>query len=1168
MSSLKYNDIVGVRPNFDDTFDITSEKKDSWKSFITNSQFEKNLKSIMSVFTAPISTDISKRKSVWVQGTYGTGKSHSTSVVKHLLADNPEEINEFLGSLSNRQLRTEIAEFRKNYNCFPVVLKGRYTISDVKDMTYQIQVQTRKAIEEAGYDVDIETDYEMAISLLNDSLFESFWASLLDNELKMFCRNIHDIQKELENQNRDILSIIDEKLKGSMHTSFGTTSITDWLCAVQKSLKKQGVADYLVIFWDEFTSLLSGDGSRSILNTVQDIAELSKSLDDDNQPKGVYIFLVTHKLLEQTEAFRSKDIDEQKLALDRFVLCKYEMQPNTTYHILSSTINRKNEEELNRLIDERVKQDYSITALIDRIVDSTAGNSDEIRDKIISLYPFHPYTAYLSTFVSRQLGAAERSVFNFMNDDKSGFKHFITSSVDDNRFLLPSSIWDFYLTINNGNENGKLTEIIGKYNMHFEDVKRQGSKHIKVFKTVLLLNSLNAVVDAGEENNERSLVVPNIKNITDCFAGVYTTEEINRILDYLDQHNIIVKSPDGIFEVSTSTISMTDLNAYMKNAYTAFNDITKVIEESPLVVDDLRKTLTSNNGNTMRKVEMIHLSPILKNSQIESNLNNRVTNLHGFYVVMFYYHGVCDELKGMPQERKQDDLFNNLVAISKKPEFKNVVFCIADQEMTEFEFKRFIESYAKYKILDRNGNKAEAEQAKKNAFGRIRSWMGKILNDSSIRYCFHGDDGTGAARQLAQKICDKYIPFVFSSGLDKLKGSKRETIWEEKKSKVAIESILYQSKLEDVEGKLSGGAQTNLRFLLRDESNTSYIFDSEMNLLPTASKTHPLVELIRAIDEKMAERSVNPTLDLHEKLSFIFDAPFGYYGNMVSYAAVSLAMRKYIDQVFRSDNGSKVDKTAMAEMIDLLFKKKAHAKLVIRFSSKEELELIDLLNTTFRIKGDGLSKIKWDIRETFEKQYKCPIWSMKYLDDEPNSAFNKAVDNLFAFTTNTNENIGQAEIVSLYNDLDKFKTEFSIANARILHGGTDLLGKKIRLILQENNASCTDEQLADYKTYIKQNTQDSMAFWQESNVEVLVGRYLIKLQAPAPQMSPEVPEIPDTPRVVPPVVDSQERSGKVRNLVEAFEGDGKKLKDIILRIIDNYPEAMVIVERAFGDDNE
>lgn len=38
---MKYNELVGVRPNFDDTFNIVQEKKNSWKQFITNAHLRK-----------------------------------------------------------------------------------------------------------------------------------------------------------------------------------------------------------------------------------------------------------------------------------------------------------------------------------------------------------------------------------------------------------------------------------------------------------------------------------------------------------------------------------------------------------------------------------------------------------------------------------------------------------------------------------------------------------------------------------------------------------------------------------------------------------------------------------------------------------------------------------------------------------------------------------------------------------------------------------------------------------------------------------------------------------------------------------------------------------------------------------------------------------------------
>ena len=104
---MRYGDIIGVRANFDDTFNIIQEKLNSWKGFITNSQFENNLNKILLAFSAP-QTDSNYKKSIWVQGTYGTGKSHSTSVVKHILCDEYEEIEDFINTIQDKTLKYKL----------------------------------------------------------------------------------------------------------------------------------------------------------------------------------------------------------------------------------------------------------------------------------------------------------------------------------------------------------------------------------------------------------------------------------------------------------------------------------------------------------------------------------------------------------------------------------------------------------------------------------------------------------------------------------------------------------------------------------------------------------------------------------------------------------------------------------------------------------------------------------------------------------------------------------------------------------------------------------------------------------------------------------------------------------------------------------------------------
>lgn len=138
---MRYNEIINVKIGYNDVFDMVDEQKGYWKRFVTNKQFEDNLLKIMRVFQSPVLTD---HKSVWIQGTYGTGKSHSTAVIKHILSDPIEEIDDFIKNLMSNQLRSEIYAYRKSKKIFPVVIKGNHNITEANDMNSVIQKEVKK----------------------------------------------------------------------------------------------------------------------------------------------------------------------------------------------------------------------------------------------------------------------------------------------------------------------------------------------------------------------------------------------------------------------------------------------------------------------------------------------------------------------------------------------------------------------------------------------------------------------------------------------------------------------------------------------------------------------------------------------------------------------------------------------------------------------------------------------------------------------------------------------------------------------------------------------------------------------------------------------------------------------------------------------------------------
>ena len=62
---MKYSEIIGVGKHFKSAFDVTSDRGETWKTFISNERFERNLSQIMTSLTSP---SLNKRKSIWTEG--------------------------------------------------------------------------------------------------------------------------------------------------------------------------------------------------------------------------------------------------------------------------------------------------------------------------------------------------------------------------------------------------------------------------------------------------------------------------------------------------------------------------------------------------------------------------------------------------------------------------------------------------------------------------------------------------------------------------------------------------------------------------------------------------------------------------------------------------------------------------------------------------------------------------------------------------------------------------------------------------------------------------------------------------------------------------------------------------------------------------------------------
>ena len=444
--------------------------------------------------------------------------------------------------------------------------------------------------------ITVKSDFQAVIEMLEDKKFSSFWESMLKNELDRYASSIDELKEALEIGDVNVLKEINIALKKSNMIK-ATPDIKQWLTEVMDALRKQNVADYLVIFWDEFTSLLEITERRSILNCMQDIAELSKAPRKDDKDKyiGVYVFLITHKSMEATDSYKELKEDEKTMAKARFLGLKYDMQDITTYHILSNALKISDQPKYSQLITDRIAGQIEVKQALDEIV-APMDKSAQTKDIIQHLYPFHPYTAYLATFVSRAIGSAERSIFEFLNDENKGFKHFIQQDIDDVKYLTADKVWDFFVKAFSEDRTNNFDAIIYKFSMYSTKLEDTDVPELSAFKVILLLNLLNRVTQMDGADQEKSLVNPSKKNILHVLSGEWSSDAITRALDSIDEKQIVLKGPDEVYEVSSSAMPMEKIQAAKDKLYLKYEDVSSLLDEYIGYRNDITKAISNADG--------------------------------------------------------------------------------------------------------------------------------------------------------------------------------------------------------------------------------------------------------------------------------------------------------------------------------------------------------------------------------------------------------------------------------------------------------------------------------------------------------------------------------------------------------------------------------------------
>jgi len=1138
---MKYSDIIALHNDFLPVVDLQNEKSDYWKSFIPTKQFESLLETTLSVVST-IQHD--KRKSVWVQGTFGTGKSHAGSVIKHLLCDEFSNVKEYVERINSASLKNVLINFRNNKRLFPVVLKGIESIYNIRTFSLVLEGKIKEALLNAGLQITVQSDFENAIDLIENKT--PYLQELIDTtpELKIIAKNKEEIIKKLKSGSVEFFMVLEEALSTKYSVQLSSGEITKWLIEVEAEIRKKGIADGLLIIWDEFTSVMDII-DYGLINMLQNIAELTIH-------HNVYLYLISHRKMVGGD--KGKDIDRM---YNRFFLVQYGMESITTYHIMAAALKKLNDTQY---IACRYNRMNGFKDLISWL---TNNDSLESAKDIEDLFPMHPYTAFLCSMLSNQIGSTNRSVFEFLYDEKRGFKKFLNNETacEEKRLLTADCFWDFFLDefTKDASKYGFVTDV---FNRHRGNVANKGEAYEKVFKGILLFNAMKGLyggIDVEKAN-------PSEKNIKNLFIAESFENELNIILDYFDKNQIVSKDPSGNFLINASSLPPQEINDEKKRSAELYKDILKIISFDPKHKTDIENLFIESK--MIRKAELCFLSCAADESFIRSRLSKEFKETYTLHIALFFAMNVSERLTVM-----------DLVKQFAQEEFQNVIFVVFNEafDADENQKQKFIDYVANLQVSNQHRLTEQANSCQRDANLVVTQWINK-LKQGNYQLFFRNETFTGITTGLTDYINQSLGFKIFSSGVEILQSLRqpRETFYKTQSSSKAAEAILCANDRKDAEDRLKKSTQiAPAKELFKD--NDDYIVDTDLSLKPDITENHPLVLIQKKVDEifnKIKKQNI-PVFHLGQALNPLKDVPFGLYKNIPNIALLSYSLRKYQNDFYGTNAGEAISPDVMRDIAVDLFDfwegKNSGNKLTLRFGSKEEKELKDALIEIFdlsKLPGvpelTSIKNVKWGIKEYCTNKVKYPLWSLKYTHNakqELNLLIDTIVDVIHQQETNIDV------IKKMLSLIKQNRVDFQVllANKNAFEEGF------IEFVNKTDNVKIEQNWWIELNTYFKEKMPSEIGFWKEDDVKDKVKDFYIHKISPKQETAnPQLigPKIMGTLNPNDTISNASQPNPMKVKMVEAKIKSTTlptpALKYLLLKVLEEYPVTADLINDNLG----
>lgn len=529
-----YKDYFNIDPKYYAavTKELIDKGEVKWQSFYPHESFIKLLENVHKALSGG-------NGSVWLEGAYGTGKSHAALVVKSLLEASESDVRAYFADYElNNDLCQKLITDKK---CGTLVVVHRIGSSDIRsdaDLVLAVQESIEDALEKAG----IENKGKDSLKNAALKWFKSqesnrtYFNNLLkENEdkyaLDFSGQSGDEVFKLLEESDDpdEVFSIMQSVLKVAKDNGINVIQLDkSGLCSwITEVIQENNISSILFI-WDEFTEFFQNNPNS--LSGFQTLVELGTTV-------PFYFLIVTH---ESTSLI--KDTETRKKIMGRFVgsrAVRIELPENISFRLMAKAMKETDDPELKKNW-KKYKGDlnnnlYEVRTWLKKESNKNIATTSKTAitdDDLCNIVPIHPYAALVLKHISVAFQSNARSMFDFIiNDDPDikSFKWFIAEHtpipITDESILTIDMLWDFFTAKTQVGLSDDVRVI-------FDSLSRikKGSltpDDERVFKTVALLEAISKRVSGVE------ILRPTPENVDMAFCGVWDKMKAIRIADGL-----------------------------------------------------------------------------------------------------------------------------------------------------------------------------------------------------------------------------------------------------------------------------------------------------------------------------------------------------------------------------------------------------------------------------------------------------------------------------------------------------------------------------------------------------------------------------------------------------------------------------------------------------------